>query len=78
MTDDLDGRFADARQILSQDGFALEWDVDDARGVHARVVATDDACTDCLVPRPVLESVIGGALAGSDHHLSALTLPNES
>lgn len=72
--DGLDGALAEFRSTLERDGFTAEWKVRDD-GVHVRVVATDAACMECLVPEPVVQAILADALEGTGHTLAAVELP---
>lgn len=65
-----------ARGILEADGYDLRASVADDR-VVLRVVALDDACPDCLVPKHVMEQILRASLPSG---LTELTLvyPDEA
>ena len=72
----LDAALIDLRAQLERDGFSAEWDVTD--GVVAfRVVATDAACIECLVPRMVMEAMLNDAIGGTGYTLGDVRLPAE-
>lgn len=62
-------------QMLESDGFEASWEVDEANGVHFTVLPGSAECRDCLVPKPVMEAIIGDALAGTPWSLAEVTLP---
>jgi hypothetical protein len=62
-------------QMLESDGFEATWDVDEANGVHFTVLPGSAECQDCLVPKPVMEAIIGDALDGTPWSLAQVTLP---
>ena len=62
-------------QMLESDGFEASWEVDAANGVHFTVLPGSAECQDCLVPKPVMESIIGDALDGTPWSLAEVTLP---
>ena len=62
-------------QMLESDGFQATWQVDEANGVHFTVLPGSAECQDCLVPKPVMESIIGDALDGTPWSLAEVTLP---
>lgn len=72
--DALDAALADLRTQLERDGFTAEWDVtDDVVGF--RVVATDAACEECLVPKVVMEAMLHDAVDGTGFTLGEVRLP---
>ena len=62
-------------QMLESDGFEATWEVDAANGVHFTVLPGSAECQDCLVPKPVMEAIIGDALDGTPWSLAEVTLP---
>jgi hypothetical protein len=72
----LDAALADLRTQLERDGFTAQWDVaDDVVGF--RVVATDAACEECLVPKVVMEAMLQEAIQGTGFTLGEVRLPVE-
>jgi len=61
--------------MLECDGFVATWEVDAANGVHFTVLPGSAECQDCLVPKPVMEAIIGEALEGTPWSLAEVTLP---
>ncbi|HLM03857.1 MAG TPA: hypothetical protein VK402_01560 [Blastococcus sp.] len=61
--------------MLESDGFVATWEVDAANGVHFTVLPGSAECQDCLVPKPVMEAIIGEALEGTPWSLAEVTLP---
>jgi hypothetical protein len=74
--DALDAALADLRTQLERDGFTAEWDVTDDV-VKFRVVATDAACEECLVPKVVMEAMLHDAIDGTGFTLGEVRLPAE-
>jgi hypothetical protein len=74
--DALDAALADLRSQLERDGFTAEWDVTDDE-VGFRVVATDAACEECLVPKAVMEAMLHDAMDGTGFTLGAVRLPGD-
>ena len=60
MTND-ETALAGLRATLAADDYAMELHQDDA-GVQVRITAGPDACADCLVPKPIMRSILHGAL----------------
>ncbi|MGH3489808.1 MAG: hypothetical protein ACRDP8_18115 [Actinopolymorphaceae bacterium] len=71
----LDDALADFTGMLARDGYAAEWDLDADGRLHFRILATDDACADCLVPEVVLEAMLTEALDGTGYELGEVRLP---
>lgn len=75
---ELDSALAGAKTMLESDGFEATWDVDPDGGVHFNVRPGSADCQDCLVPKPVMASIIDDALAGTPWSLAEITLPSDS
>jgi hypothetical protein len=71
----VDAALADLRAMLQADGFELQWE-QQADAVEVRIAAGPEACDECLVPRPMLETMIGDALSSAGARLGALVLPD--
>ncbi len=71
----LDVALAEVQTLLERDGFTASWDLDEQGGLRFRVGATDTACIDCLVPKPVIEAILADALEGTGHHVAEVSLP---
>jgi hypothetical protein len=63
-------------QVLESDGFIGEWQETDA-GVVFRVGIGSADCEDCLVPRAVLEMMVGSALQPTGVRLARLDMPGD-
>ena len=63
------------RDVLAADGYTLEWSVDERDRVVVRILAGEDACADCLVPLPVMESIMSDALSATPYTLDRIVLP---
>jgi hypothetical protein len=72
---DLRAALAAPTQMLESDGFEASWEVDATNGVHFTVSPGRAECQDCLVPKPVMEAIIGDALEGTPWTLAEVTLP---
>lgn len=66
----------DLRSSLDADGYRLEINEEGDR-VNVAVVATPEACADCLVPRALFLGILEGSLGVSEHSID-LTYPNEA
>jgi len=75
--DALDAALSDLRTQLERDGFTAEWDVADDV-VSFRVVATDAACAECLVPKMVMEAMLDDAVDGTGFTLGEVRLPADA
>lgn len=64
------------RQVLESDGFTGDWQ-ETAEGVVFRVGLGTADCEDCLVPRAVLETMVGSALEPTGRRLARLDMPGE-
>ena len=67
----LDGLHA----TLAADDYAMEMHREGA-GVQVRITAGPDACADCLVPKPIMRSILHGAL-GVPEEAIALVYPGD-
>lgn len=55
------GALAGLRGSLAADDYTL--DVHEVgAGVEVRITAGPDACAECLVPKPIMRGILGGAL----------------
>lgn len=62
-------------EVLESDGFTGDWhETDD--GVVFRVGVGSADCDDCLVPRAVLELMVGSALEPAGFRLARLDMPD--
>jgi hypothetical protein len=73
----LDAALAGLRTQLERDGFTAQWDVADDV-VTFRVVATDAACIECLVPKMVMEAMLHDAVDGTGFTLGEVRLPADT
>ena len=71
----LDSALQRFRDVLAADGYTLEWSVDERDRVVVRILAGEDACADCLVPLPVMESIMSDALSATPYTLDRIVLP---
>lgn len=72
----VDTALADVTAVLASDGFTAAWE-DTDEGVVFRVGIGDTDCADCLVPRGVLELMVGSALEPTGRRLARLEMPEE-
>lgn len=66
---------APIRAVLESDGYTGEWEETEG-GVVFRVGAGTADCADCLVPRAVLERMVGSALEPTGTALARLEMPD--
>jgi hypothetical protein len=63
------------RATLAADDYAMQMHRDGA-GVQVRITAGPDACADCLVPKPIMRSILHSAL-GVPEEAIALVYPGD-
>jgi hypothetical protein len=68
------GRF---RDMLAADGYELTYSVAGEDRVVVEIVAGADACADCLVPLPIMESIMSDALEPTPYTLDHVVMPAE-
>jgi hypothetical protein len=71
----LDGALGKFREMLASDGYDLSWELTDTGTVVVQIEAGPDACADCLVPLPIMESIMSDALAPTPYALDHIVLP---
>jgi hypothetical protein len=71
----LDDALRGFRDTLASDGYTLSWSVTGQDGVVVRIEAGADACADCLVPLPVMETIMSNALEPTPYALDHIVLP---
>jgi hypothetical protein len=72
---ELDGALKEFRDVLAADGYGLIWSLAGPDRVIIEIVAGPDACADCLVPLPVMEAIMSGALGPTRYALDHIVLP---
>ena len=72
----VDLALAEVAAVLASDGFSAAWE-DTGEGVVFRVGIGAADCTDCLVPRGVLELMVGSALEPTGRRLARLDMPED-
>jgi hypothetical protein len=75
---ELDGALGKFREMLASDGYELSWSVTDTDTVVVQIDAGPDACADCLVPLPIMESIMADALAPTPYSLDHIVLPADT
>lgn len=71
---DVGAALAEVCAVLESDGFTGGWE-ETAHGVVFRVGVGGADCEDCLVPRQVLEPMVGAALETTGRRLARLEMP---
>lgn len=74
----IEGALKPLHDVLSADGYDLEWSLADDSRIVVRVVAGADACAECLVPVQVMEAIMSDALAATPYTLDHVELPAKS
>jgi hypothetical protein len=74
----LDGALGKFREMLASDGYDLSWELTDTEKVIVQIEAGPDACADCLVPLPIMESIMSDALAPTPYALDHIVLPADA
>ncbi len=64
--DQVEAALGPVRQLVEADGFALRLDGLADGELRVSVLAGDDVCGDCLVPKPVMQTHILRALANAN------------
>lgn len=63
------------RDMMARDGYELSWSEIEDRRIVVEIAAGPDACSDCLVPKPVMESIMSDALDATPYRLDRVVLP---
>lgn len=74
----VDAALRPMRDSLAADGYGLEWSVQEQNRIRIQVVATGDACEDCLVPPEIMRAILSDALSGTSYTVGTITLPPKS
>lgn len=73
----LDGALEKFRELMATDGYELTYSVASEDRVVVEIVAGADACADCLVPLPIMESIMSDALEPTPYTLDHVVMPAE-
>jgi len=73
----VDTALKDVHELLAGDGYTLTWAESGPATIVVKIQAGPDACADCLVPLPVMESIMADALAATPYQLDRVELPVE-
>lgn len=74
----VDDALASFREMMAADGYLLTWTEAPGDRVVVKIAATDGACEDCLVPLPIMTSIMSKALASTPYELDHVELPNST
>lgn len=74
----LDEALGKFREMLASDGYDLSFELTDRDKVVVQIEAGPDACADCLVPLPIMESIMSDALAPTRYTLDHIVLPADA
>jgi hypothetical protein len=73
----LDSALEKFRELMATDGYELTYSVAGEDRVVVEIVAGADACADCLVPLPIMESIMSDALEPTPYKLDHVVMPAE-
>ncbi|MGN9786031.1 hypothetical protein ACTMTF_31705 [Nonomuraea sp. ZG12] len=73
----LDSALEKFRELMATDGYELTYSVAGENRVVVEIVAGADACADCLVPLPIMESIMSDALEPTPYQLDHVVMPAE-
>ncbi|MFI7453913.1 hypothetical protein ACIBQX_40935 [Nonomuraea sp. NPDC049714] len=73
----LDSALEKFRELMATDGYELTYSVAGENRVVVEIVAGADACADCLVPLPIMESIMSDALEPTPYRLDHVVMPAE-
>ena len=74
----IDTALADLREMLASDDYLLNWHLVGEDRVAIEVAPGSDACADCLVPGPVMETIVRTALSSTPFELEGVRMPEPS
>ena len=72
---DLKDALQQLRDVLTGDGYDLDWALNERNQVSVKVIAGPDACADCLVPQPIMAAILKDALNPTPYSLQSIELP---
>ena len=73
---DLTDALQQLRDVLTGDGYDLDWALNERNQVSVKVIAGPDACADCLVPQPIMAAILKDALSPTPYQLESIELPS--
>jgi len=75
---DLTNALQQLRDVLTGDGYDLDWALNERNQVSVKVIAGPDACADCLVPQPIMAAILTDALSSTPYKLQSIELPSSA
>ena len=75
---DLTNALQQLRDVLTGDGYDLDWALNERNQVSVKVIAGPDACADCLVPQPIMAAILTDALSSTPYKLESIELPSSA
>jgi hypothetical protein len=75
---DLRDALQQLRDVVTGDGYDLDWALSPGNQVAIKVVAGPDACADCLVPQPIMAAILTEALSDTPYELESIELPSRA
>jgi hypothetical protein len=75
---DLRDALQQLRDVLTGDGYDLDWALSARNQVAVKVIAGPDACADCLVPQPIMAAILADALSETPYTLESIELPSSA
>jgi hypothetical protein len=75
---DLTEALQQLRDVLTGDGYDLDWALRSGNLVAVKVIAGPDACADCLVPPAIMTAILSDALSATPYQLESIELPSAS
>ena len=75
---DLKDALQQLRDVLTGDGYDLDWALSAGNQLAVKVIAGPDACADCLVPQPIMAAILTDALSATPYTLESIELPSGS
>lgn len=72
----ISGPVEEIRAMLGPDGYDVQWRLDEPDAIALTIVAGPEACADCLVPKPVMMSIVDGMFEGVGVRVSDIVYPD--
>jgi hypothetical protein len=69
------GPVEEIRAMLRPDGYDVEWRLEAPDAIALTIVAGPSACADCLVPKPVMMSIVDGMFEDAGVRVADITYP---
>lgn len=65
------------QRMIGQDDYSIRATVVDDVSVDLRVLARDEACAECLVPKDMMRGIANESLAATRYRVRVLLYPND-